>query len=278
MSPVAAANPTRTASPFPLPVCSKTRDLVVGVVRGRALHRLPRVVARVAFDEDQLVVRTHAREPSDERVDVAGLVSRRNDHRNGWGFRPRGLERPSDGDVEHRKHPEARKRCQPPVDDVTEDGNPHRDQHPGLAGDELESGQGQQVGQVRWRDPVVLGALGLEAEGPRHAKKRLPQAAVVDHHEPRPGGAQLVNVLEHGLNVGLDMERAVQHHAIGLEPDGSRFREDGFVGSETRVRRRLIRGLPTRVHAIHQQRGTRFHFQDRRIGGREERDVPGDRL
>ena len=59
-----------------------------------------------------------------------------------------------------------------------------------------------------------------------------------------------MQVLEHGLDVGLDVERAVQHHAIGLEPDGSAFVQHRFVGRETRVRRRLIRGLPTRVHAF----------------------------
>ena len=194
----------------------------------------------MAFDEDDLEVFGESRKPPDRGLDVALLVSRRNDHRRRLDAVVQMPERATDRVVAKAQLSDEREGGDETVDQAAKPQHPERRQQPDLALDGLEFGQRRQRLDVG-RGQHVLRRLGQPQSDPSgEFERRVPQMREVSDDQPGFARAQRMQVLEQLLAI---VERA-QRVPDQDEVEWSRQCADEFgvldvADEERKIRMRL---------------------------------------
>ncbi len=185
--------------------------LLVGVADALAFGE--GIVAGIALDEDDLLVRTEFGHAQDRILDVAALVATGNDDaRRIFAVREQ-APRAADHIAAQGKLPDARQRCDVLVDQRPESEPAPRQKLSLLLADHLEIGEVHQVEEIGGRDVVDLRLLVAETNRLRGLQDRLPQVGVVGDDQPRRRRAKLVDQPQRAVDV-LEQPDGVGEHDV----------------------------------------------------------------
>ena len=177
MSPVALREAEAHGVALPLPRLLERAQLQRPVVAlDLALDRLPGVVGRMAFDEDQLGAGAHHRRARQRRRDVARLVARRDDDADaGPPRRRRRAAIAQHVDPVHRRELHARRAHEVAVERARDARHLEGQQQAVLVAHHLQADDVEQVAEVGVGQPVRRRRWALPARHLRQPHRQLPQ-------------------------------------------------------------------------------------------------------
>ena len=176
----------------------------LGALRDGLLDCLVSVIARVAFDEDDLGVAADVGNAADHFADVAGFVARRDDNGNGRPFVGElagAVARARDDELGQGQVAERPGLHQVTIAQPSESRNGQRQQDLGPMADDGEVAELEQVVQGVDGEPVLAQGRPGETEVVSHSKRKLPQGVVGVDQQAGARRRQTRELLDHGLDV-----------------------------------------------------------------------------